>query len=126
MSYDIAADWTINTRCNFNCDYCFFGDGVQIEHPSVGAHSIDSIAEFFNGTSKIWHLHITGGEPFLYPQFADLCKLLTQQHFISINSNLSSPRVNDFAEQINPERVKYIHLALIQKNVVSVEAMLLC
>jgi MoaA/NifB/PqqE/SkfB family radical SAM enzyme len=34
---------------------------------------------------------------------------LTSRHYISINSNLSSPRVRDFAAEIDPSRVSYVH-----------------
>jgi MoaA/NifB/PqqE/SkfB family radical SAM enzyme len=65
--------------------------------------------EFFNSTGKIWLLHLTGGEPFFHPNFVGLCRTLTSRHFISVNSNLSSHRVRDFAAEIDRSRVQYVH-----------------
>lgn len=67
------------------------------------------LSSFFDSTGLIWLLHLTGGEPFIYPHFIELCQLLTEKHYISINSNIDSPRVKRFAEVVDPERVDYIN-----------------
>ncbi len=107
MTFDIAADWTLNLLCNYRCAYCI--SGAATEHPLVGRLSASQHLDFFNSTGKTWLLHLTGGEPFLHPDFVGLCRHLTSCHYISVNSNLSSPRVRDFAARIDPGRVQYIH-----------------
>ncbi len=57
-------------------------------------------------------LHLTGGEPSLYPDFAGFCEQLARFHFLSINTNLSHPSILEFAERINPERVHFINAGL--------------
>src|ERR1039458_3493426 len=98
MTFDIEADWTLNLLCNYDCDYCFCR--ASTEHRLVGRISPEQYLEFFNSTGKIWLLHLTGGEPFFHPNFVGLCRTLTSRHFISVNSNLSSHRVRDFAAEI--------------------------
>ena len=56
-----------------------------------------------------WLLHLTGGEPFAYPGFVDLCELLTVRHLISINTNADLEEVASFAKRIAPDRVDFIN-----------------
>ena len=60
-------------------------------------------------TGLTWLLHITGGEPTIYPRFAELCRLLTAKHFISFNSNLTHPSALDIAKHVDPSRISYIN-----------------
>jgi MoaA/NifB/PqqE/SkfB family radical SAM enzyme len=48
-----------------------------------------------------------GGEPFMHPRFIELCQGLTENHIISMNTNLSSPKVYEFADKIDPKKVRY-------------------
>ena len=108
MTFDIEADWTLNLLCNFNCSYCF--SRASREHHLVGRLTPEQYLEFFDSTRKIWLLHLTGGEPFLHPDFVNLCQALTSRHYISLNSNLSSSgRVQAFAKSVDPSRVPYVH-----------------
>jgi len=36
-------------------------------------------------------VHMSGGEPFLFPGFVEMCAGLTRRNWISINTNLASP-----------------------------------
>ncbi len=54
---------------------------------------------------------MSGGEPFLHPNFVELCKRLTKKHHISINTNLSLD-IDEFCKKINPKKVEFIHCAL--------------
>lgn len=107
MTFDIEADWTLNLLCNYDCAYCI--SRAPKEHPLVGRLSPEQYLEFFNSTGKTWLLHLTGGEPFVHRDFVALCRVLTSRHYISLNSNLSSRRVQDFRAAVDPARVQYIH-----------------
>ena len=109
--YDIEADWTLMTTCNFRCAYCFHTDrllGAKIDPPAP----VKKLAAFFDASGLRWHLHLTGGEPFHYPDFLELCERLTRRHVISVNSNIDSPKVLQFVERINPDRVDFINCAV--------------
>jgi MoaA/NifB/PqqE/SkfB family radical SAM enzyme len=101
--------WSINSFCNFDCPYCGL---YKTEHPSTGKYSSEHIKKCFDDTGKSWHIIITGGEPFLYPDFTRLVKLLTENHYISLNSNLSNRHVQEFAETIDPEHVILINAGM--------------
>jgi len=105
--------WVLNQRCNFTCEYCFYTkEYLAKENPNVGKYSPEHIAKQFDNTGKNWYIYINGGEPFLYPKFIDLCEHLTQKHYVSINSNISTSNCIDFAERINPDKVYSIEASL--------------
>jgi len=116
---DRTMTWLINNLCNFNCPYC---GRYTKEDPDAYKYSPQHIADCFNRTKKTWHIIISGGEPFLHKHLIEICRLLTQQHYISINTNLSLPEVLEFADAIDPARVilfnASIHYAVrLQRNI---------
>lgn len=105
--------WLINHRCNFQCDYCFFTNEFRaVESKESGIYTVDHITKSFDDTEKSWWIYITGGEPFLYPSFIELCMNLTRKHFLTINTNLSTNNTKEFAEKIDSKRVYSINAAL--------------
>ena len=75
----------------------------------MGKLPAQAFADFFDSTGKTWLLHLTGGEPFAYRGFVELCAALTRNHLLSLNSNVTSRRVRAFAQTVGPQRVEYIH-----------------
>jgi MoaA/NifB/PqqE/SkfB family radical SAM enzyme len=112
LPYDILADWLINKYCNYSCDYCPQANTNDHRKSLAGQMDIETITDFFDTTGLTWLIHMSGGEPFLHPDFISLCRRLTEKHYISINSNVSLNTVDVFAENIDPERVAFIHASL--------------
>lgn len=111
MQCDIEADWHLLDACNYRCDYCF----LPVEQLGAKVRSWGQPrdwADAFDATGLTWLLHMTGGEPTAYPDFADLCETLSGRHFISLNSNLSRKSILDFARRIDPSRVSFINAGL--------------
>src|SRR6476619_762876 len=111
MHYDVEADFVLLTTCTFRCSYCF----IPVEDLSIKlrVHATNEAWQnAFDRTGKRWLIHLTGGEPFIYPDFVDLCARLTRSHYLSINSNLAHPSVDDFAKTIDPTRIHFINAAL--------------
>ena len=111
MLYDIEADWILLSTCNYRCEYCFW-DEEQLAAKIRAPGTVEQAIQFFSGTNLTWLFHLTGGEPFIYPNFVDLCQKLTIKHYISINTNASRPNVQEFAETIDPTRVSFINCGL--------------
>jgi len=109
--FDIIADWALNKFCNFSCPYCYFSLKDRRNSAYKGDNEQCHINSF-NNSGRIWLVHMSGGEPFLHPDFIDLCKGLTEQHYISVNTNLSSRLVYDFCEHIDPKKVSFVHCSL--------------
>lgn len=63
---------------------------------------------------KVCLVHMSGGEPFMFPGFVELCRGLAGNHFISINTNLASDDVAAFAERVPADRVAKIVAAIHQ------------
>jgi len=106
----IVVDWVMNTLCNFRCEYCSIYSTK--EHPQVGKMTNKETIQFFDKHNSMWHIHLSGGEPFFYPNFIDLCEQLTTNYYIDINTNLSSPDVYKFAETIDPKKVLFMNIGL--------------
>jgi organic radical activating enzyme len=96
-------NWEITRHCNFSCSYCINKQGFNEFDTPV--FTPEEIYSFFNNTEKEWLILITGGEPFTYPDFANVCKKLSENHYLQITSNLSLPGVYDFANSVNPQKV---------------------
>jgi MoaA/NifB/PqqE/SkfB family radical SAM enzyme len=109
--YDVEADWILLTTCNFRCTYCFLSVEA-LSRPIAPPASAQQLASFFDSTRLRWLLHLTGGEPFHYPDFLELCHLLTQRQVISINTNADSRRIPAFATSIDPARVDFINCGI--------------
>ncbi|HUU64044.1 MAG TPA: radical SAM protein [Dehalococcoidia bacterium] len=111
--------WVTNMLCNYNCVYCsascqiFSKDCAETEpqprrreQPAVGKYSPEHIARCFDSTGKVWKILLMGGgECFLYPQFVELVRALTQIHYVEVATNLSTPNVYQFADVIPSQKV---------------------
>lgn len=111
MRCDVEADWFLLATCNYRCPYCFLPPSLLGEALTVYAEP-DVWARAFDRTGLTWLLHLTGGEPTIYPRFADLCRLLSGRHYLSFNSNLTHPGVVDFSECVDPSRISFINAGL--------------
>ena len=109
--YDVEVQWLITEFCNFDCPYCWLQDAPKVNR-FIGNKDIRKIIDGFNNQGIRWLIHMTGGEPFFYPNFLQLCQELTKKHYISINTNLTHRDVLLFSEIINPERVEFLHTSL--------------
>lgn len=97
-------------KCNFRCEYCYF---PHDNTPVTETLPVEKIKDFLDGTGRTWTVGMTGGEPFIYPGFVDVCQSLTTTHNIGVDTNLSvSSRVRDFGERIDPERVDDLYVSL--------------
>lgn len=107
--------WQLNEMCNFSCPYCVWRvveRNWTAEHQDGGRCDPERIAECFDATGHRWQITLTGGEPFLYRDFVALAQALTRRHIISVNTNLSTSNVVDFARTVSPDRVHAIYANL--------------
>ena len=113
MNYDIEIAWQINNFCNFDCVYCWLhGKNWAKGERFIGINDTQKIINGFNRTGLKLLIHMSGGEPFFFPNFVNLCQELTKKHFISINTNLTHKDTFRFTEIINPEKVNFLHCSL--------------
>jgi len=94
--------WNILRECNFSCVYCV----AKAAKGSVSPIDIGKVMERFNRLDKPLLIHITGGEPFLIPNFTELMEAVTKRNRIRLDTNLSLHEASrKFVETIDPDRV---------------------
>ena len=102
--------WNMTRICNYRCRYCYFPPQPG---PVTAGVSSEELVRFLDSTGAAWTIGMTGGEPLLYPDFAGLCRRLTENHRIELDSNLSlSGTVRRLADEVDPSRVVDIYAAL--------------
>ena len=102
--------WNMTRKCNFRCEYCYF---PHDNTPVTETLPVDKIKAFLDGTGRTWSVTMTGGEPFIYPGFVDICVELSKTQIIGIDTNLSiSSKVREFSERVDPARVEDLYVAL--------------
>ncbi len=115
MRYDLEADWHLLDTCNYRCSYCFYspetlGRKLRVfATPAQWSSALDQ-------TGLTWLLHLTGGEPSIYPDFAEFCAALTQKHYVSFNTNLASHAIANLAQQVDPSRVSFVNAGFHTKE----------
>jgi len=95
-------------ECNY-CEATQSGANPSELYTKTYPFNISALKNTLNDSNKIYRINFTGGEPFLVPNIVEACIELTKKHFISFNTNLTSKKVKEFAEKINPERVLFIN-----------------
>jgi MoaA/NifB/PqqE/SkfB family radical SAM enzyme len=108
----MRVDWHLTNRCNFYCNYCHpqirkvLNDGIQ-----ESSHA--AISDAFDKLADECEILMSGGEPFAFPDFSELCVRLAKRHKISINTNLSlTDEVDKFSRLVTPDRVLEIIAAI--------------
>ena len=105
----VFVTWDIHYACNYRCEYCFFckkWDEVAKENKYPGLDTWEKIWDDFYKKYGSAHIHVSGGEPFTYPDFMDLVVYLTENHTIEFDTNLSFD-VDEFISKVSPGRVKF-------------------
>lgn len=105
-------DWHLTNRCNFYCEYCHPQIRYVLNRRNLAEPPAELVVRRFNELGQTCLVHMSGGEPFLYPAFVDLCAGLTRRQYISINTNLASDDIGEFVRRVNPERVAKIVAAV--------------
>jgi len=74
--------------------------------------NICALIKSLDRTNKTFRVGFAGGEPFLVPNLIEACVEITKKHFISLNTNLVTGKVEEFAEKISPARTLHIVASL--------------
>jgi MoaA/NifB/PqqE/SkfB family radical SAM enzyme len=101
--------WDIQYECNYRCSYCFFNDNWEADKKKNRFPGIDKLKEQWDDIYKKYgtgHIHITGGEPFAYPDFMELVEHLIRDFTVEFDTNLSFD-ADKFMARIGPDKVKF-------------------
>lgn len=111
---DAFLEWIATLKCNLTCGYCI--DGVDRYPGHASEIDIPALIRTLNETNKIFLISFSGGEPFLVPNIIEALQELTKKHYITLFTNLTSKKIEEFANKINPERVASITASLHLKE----------
>ncbi|MBD3179739.1 MAG: radical SAM protein [Candidatus Latescibacteria bacterium] len=118
-------NWFITEKCNFSCEYCSivnprgFRKALHrfkrvVKSPSPRKFDIyeelDDILARFEESGMRFTFGFTGGEPFVYPRFREICARIIQHDdfMIALDTNLAIGDMDRFIETVPPEKVEYI------------------
>jgi len=82
----------VTSRCNFRCPFCFYLD--NIEEKVKNELSLDEIEKISQSFGRLVQLSLTGGEPFLRKELAEICGIYIRNNsarYITIPTNGSLP-----------------------------------
>lgn len=112
FDFDAFIHWEMSTECNFRCSYCFLDD-----YSSKCNIDIKNLLRMLNYFGKKSLISITGGEPFLVPNFIDIVKTITKNHYVRIDTNLSiTTKCLQFSEEIDPSKIPEIVYSIHPKE----------
>lgn len=109
MTSQICFNWDIHCACNYRCPYCWFdGKWEQL----AGQNKYPPLTELLEAWANVRrrygsvYIELVGGEPFVYPHFAQLVKELSNIHTIGkITTNLSVD-LDEFLKEVQPSKAK--------------------
>ena len=109
--YDYWLLWRVEDRCNLNCKYCISSKANS--SAEISEINISALTKNINDTNSTFLITFSGGvEPFLVPNIIEACREVTKNHYISFHTNLTSERVEELCEEIEPQQVLYIVASL--------------
>ena len=82
----------INSICNLTCDHCFYWQELN----SRDDLSKDEIFALARSLGPIENLNLSGGEPFLRPEFAEICRFFVRNNGVQ---NIYCPTNGYFTER---------------------------
>jgi MoaA/NifB/PqqE/SkfB family radical SAM enzyme len=117
--YDMAIYWSVTGYCNFSCPGCV-DNSKKIDSINIPERiNIPGLKKFLEKLGKTVKIIFTGGEPLLVDNIIEAFIEISKNNFIGVVSNFTSPKIKEFAEKINPERVIVIkasaHLMQLEK-----------
>jgi MoaA/NifB/PqqE/SkfB family radical SAM enzyme len=105
-----SAIWFLTWKCNYKCPYCW-----EVQRASRGEIEHEPFIDFDQAVAA-WNairpaiLDISGGEPFLFPRFAEMINALDSEIKVAITTNLSLD-ITQFTQSVSPARCKSMTLS---------------
>ena len=87
----ILFSWNLTFECNYRCPYCWF-DSNWAKLKTKSHRPVRELVKYWDNIQKKYgsvHIDVLGGEPFLFPNFAELVKEISDLHSLGITTNLS-------------------------------------
>ena len=110
MEPKIELEWLIHYKCNYRCPYCFFeGMWEEVERRNDYRPAKEWVAGWKRILARYGYTRIliTGGEPFIYPDFIGLLKEISPDFSIGFDTNLSCSKglLEDFVKNTQAKNI---------------------
>lgn len=81
--------WTITYNCNFRCPYCFVWRDASEKDLTLSPKDWLKIWDGIYDRYGKCFINLSGGEPSVYPGFADIVRMLSKKHVCCVCTNFS-------------------------------------
>ncbi len=108
MQRRLAMTCLLTLRCNFKCPYCDQArEKPYLDYPDIsGTHWKKLFSAVPNAL-----IHLSGGEPFLHPDFLEIIENMPKRHLVYIATNLSMP-LRNFLNVARVEQIFFLAASL--------------
>jgi MoaA/NifB/PqqE/SkfB family radical SAM enzyme len=108
MPKRLSATCILTYQCNYSCPYCDQAiDRIYTEYPHVDGSLWLKLFQQMPPSL----LHLTGGEPFVYPDFYYILSNLPKKHLFFLATNLSLP-LSRFIDVVDPKQIYLVSASL--------------
>ncbi len=103
----------VTNRCNLACRHCLFSCSAQ----TLTTLPLQSIAEVFNQAYQLGAriFYLTGGEPLMHPDFAEICRLILTSRpdtrLVVLTNGMLLPAFTDTFKRFPQERL-YLQISI--------------
>lgn len=119
IPYTAWLHWSPTEECNLQCSYCLsaknriYTKKTWLFPKRTAAINIKLFLRTLERSGKTFKISfVGGGEPFLVPNLAKLCGVLSKKHFLSFNTNLTSKQIPELVNLVPPSRILDIGASL--------------
>ena len=95
----------VTNRCNFRCKFCFYSAEIE-KGLKPNEMTVDEIRRMADKIGPLLQLSLTGGEPFIRQEFAEITRILldrTGARYVTIPTNASvTERMVRYLEELLP------------------------
>ncbi len=97
--------WHITHRCNLRCAHCYQDDFTASMPREVLFSALEDYAAFLEKHALLGQINLTGGEPLLHPDFAELAQAIRKKGIalgILTNGTVITEAWAEFLEKLQP------------------------
>jgi MoaA/NifB/PqqE/SkfB family radical SAM enzyme len=97
----------INSICNQKCEHCFYWRNLNRKDDLTR----DELFALSRSLGRIENLNLSGGEPFLRPEFAEICRQFVRQNgvreiYVPTNATFTERMVRQITETLREEKLR--------------------
>jgi MoaA/NifB/PqqE/SkfB family radical SAM enzyme len=95
----------INSICNMKCEHCFYWRSLNAKDDLTG----DELVRLSRSLGRVENLNLSGGEPFIRKDFAEICGSFTDWTTQKIAATLQEPELELFAVELSLDGMPKFH-----------------